>query len=727
MLKFFGHWMAILATLSLSFSQPVVAQNQGPNDELLERLADAADILDDIGDVAASAADLPGSVIDLVGADADSLVDYVGARIGYLPYTGVLRGADGTLRSGYGNSYDQSLALITLLRRAGFEAQILVGPSTEGEISTARTPLSIPVIEDELQDLLEELEELVDELVADDLVEALPSIAVSEASTFDPDVGKVASVAAMGTFGTIEAPDFFEDQQMYAIVRYRDGPSDAWTYADPAKNAVISELETSPYAKLNNNVPAEHLHYTEIRIIVESDAFGSVVAAQTSAPSSLLAAEPISFGIVPSAEALGIEGVSPFDPSQDLILGSNTLPQVAISLNGQALDVQVAASVMAGVFKTGAGLMGDAISTLDQEEPSEAPLLNMIKLQIVTMGPKRQNQRTAERILLDRARVEAAIGTDEQATLRSAMLAAASGSALLHSGISPRAPAERDFYQLVALAEILEGLIDDPSSAEGPEKVVNFASLILRDELARALDDTDQAAHTSTSIAMIQTVRLPGGTDGVVESNLMTDIVLDGRRALNQSAALALAVDTAGREQDMLARVATALEYEPSRTGSYASLQSALDEGIAPVSFESFIASQAAEPDPERSAQIAFLSAQQDAGMQLAIWPGATTDETVWLEYDTDQGYARLASGTGAGSDTAEKLLLEVNIALYLTVINLANCAAKASSAAPGATQNCLTCTGIKFSLALAGVATLGFGAAAMLGASNLIIEASCL
>ncbi|MEO1639711.1 MAG: transglutaminase family protein [Pseudomonadota bacterium] len=697
------------------------------SDELRDRLEEMTDVMADIADVAAPATDLAGTVLDTVGSDGAALVDYVGGSIAYVPYTGVLRGADGTLRSGYGNSYDQSLALITLLRRAGYEAQILVGPETEEAFATSRAALPSPINQDDMQDLLGELEELTEDLVAEGVVQAPPAIPAPDGQTFDPAVGADAAAAAVALLTPTEAAALAEDPVTYALVRYRQGPADDWAYADPAKNTVLADLDTAHYAKLSNQVPDEHLHYVELRVVVESAAFGSVPVAETRAPASNISNRPINFGFVPSGEAFGVDGIAQFDPSQDLVFGSDTFPQAVVTLNGQSIPIEEAANVMAGVFKTGAGLMGDAISSISAEDVAQAPLLDAIKLQITTIGPNRQNPRMAERIIVDRAQVEAAIGTDEREAVSSALLAAASGSVLLHSGIAPRSPAEREAGQLIALSDILEGLVETPEAREGSENVVSFASLILRDELASIMDDRDDAAHMSASLAMMQTVRLPSGEGGAVESALMTDILLDGRRAMDPRAALALAVDTAGREQDMLSRIAIALEYPPSRIGSYAALQVALANGTVPVSYDDFLAAQVTLEDADRAAQVAFLTAQRDAGMQLAIWPGATADETAWLEYDPAQGYARLASGNGAGQDTVEDVLLQVNIALYLTVINLAGCAAKASTAAPGATHNCLTCTGIKFSLALAGIATLGFGATAMLGASSMIIEASCL
>ncbi|MEM8536454.1 MAG: transglutaminase family protein [Pseudomonadota bacterium] len=722
-----AHWSAIIATVSLSFSQPVFAQEAAPDPVLLERLEEVTDVLADIADVTAPAADLAGSVIDAVGADAADLVDYMGARVGYVPYTGVLRGADGTLRSGYGNSYDQSLALITLLRRAGYEAQILVGPATEGVFSETRVPLPEPANVEDIADLIAELEELTDDLVAEGLVSApvaLPDIA---GQAFDPTIADQAAAAAVDLLGLTATDRAPEAPDLYALVRHRQGPSDPWTYADPAKNMAFETLDTAPYEKLSSQLPDAHLHFVEVQVIAQSENFGSVRVAQVSAPASNLSTRPIAFAFVPSGEAFGVEDMAPFDPGQDLVFASDTLPQAVITLSGQSIPVDVAASAMAGVFQTGSALMGDAMSSLAEEDVAEAALLDRIVMTVTTQGPARKPMRVAERTLLSREDITALMGPLPMDELRSAMLAAASGNVLLYSGIAPRIAAESDAEKLTMLASILTDLVDNPLNPGDPNAVIVFANLLLHDALAQILADTEMAQHAASSVAMLRVTRPFRQATGFDAAALLTDIVMDGRVASDPTAAFRLATATAGAERDTMARILAALEYPPARIGSFTALENALAAGVAPLTYDQFLATMPDDIAPDRAMQLEFLAARAEAGQQLAIWPAETVEATVWLEHEGDTNFARLASGLGGGQETVEGVLLKVNIALYLAVINLAGCVAKAPKAAPGATQNCLTCTGVKFGLALAGVGTLGFGATAMLGASSLIIEGSCL
>lgn len=66
-------------------------------------------------------------LLDQLDYDHENIVDYVRNKIAYEPYHGVLRGAKGALISQSGNSADQALLLVTLLKNAGFGGRLVVG------------------------------------------------------------------------------------------------------------------------------------------------------------------------------------------------------------------------------------------------------------------------------------------------------------------------------------------------------------------------------------------------------------------------------------------------------------------------------------------------------------------------------------------------------------------------------------------------------------------------
>src|SRR5690625_4378382 len=75
--------------------------------------------------------DLDDLALELAFEDAATITAWVKENIGYQPYAGVLRGAQGTLASASGNALDQSLLLAGLLGDAGYEVRIARGELSE--------------------------------------------------------------------------------------------------------------------------------------------------------------------------------------------------------------------------------------------------------------------------------------------------------------------------------------------------------------------------------------------------------------------------------------------------------------------------------------------------------------------------------------------------------------------------------------------------------------------
>lgn len=67
------------------------------------------------------------ALLDKLDYDAENLVDFVTNEIHFEQYSGLLRGAQGTLMSRAGNSLDQSVLLARLLKDAGYEARVVRG------------------------------------------------------------------------------------------------------------------------------------------------------------------------------------------------------------------------------------------------------------------------------------------------------------------------------------------------------------------------------------------------------------------------------------------------------------------------------------------------------------------------------------------------------------------------------------------------------------------------
>lgn len=109
----------ILAAPETSFLRPGISESQENLKKELEALDDYLDKLDSIeGLIDRSAFDV-NALSRKLSHDQRKIFDFVRDRIGYQAYDGVLRGAQGTLLEGAGNSIDQSLLLLRLLKATG--------------------------------------------------------------------------------------------------------------------------------------------------------------------------------------------------------------------------------------------------------------------------------------------------------------------------------------------------------------------------------------------------------------------------------------------------------------------------------------------------------------------------------------------------------------------------------------------------------------------------------
>ncbi|HEX8341270.1 MAG TPA: hypothetical protein VF624_10205 [Tepidisphaeraceae bacterium] len=74
----------------------------------------------------------PASIVMIVGTEPDALAAHV-KRLGYEPYTGAVRGAEGTLASRAGGDWDRALLLRALLAEAGYKSTLKVAARTPDE------------------------------------------------------------------------------------------------------------------------------------------------------------------------------------------------------------------------------------------------------------------------------------------------------------------------------------------------------------------------------------------------------------------------------------------------------------------------------------------------------------------------------------------------------------------------------------------------------------------
>ena len=130
----------------------------------------------------------------LAGADPAAVARDLALRVRYLPYQGVLRGAEGLVRSGAGNDLDQALALAAALREAqAGEVRLRAGRLSEADRAALLARIAAPAPDDTAARLLRALATALDleapapddSVLADLLAPILPL--AGEGAGFDVD------------------------------------------------------------------------------------------------------------------------------------------------------------------------------------------------------------------------------------------------------------------------------------------------------------------------------------------------------------------------------------------------------------------------------------------------------------------------------------------------------------------------------------------------------------
>jgi hypothetical protein len=137
------------------------------------------------------------ALADRLGSDPAAMFKFVRDEIRYEPYTGVLRGALGTLLCRAGNSLDRSLLLAALLQKAGLKTQI-----ASGQLSPQQA-----------QTLASRLFEVVKPVQ-----QGLPSFA-----EMAPDLGRATGVDPAKLLQAADEAQKLEDKQQKELANYVDG------------------------------------------------------------------------------------------------------------------------------------------------------------------------------------------------------------------------------------------------------------------------------------------------------------------------------------------------------------------------------------------------------------------------------------------------------------------------------------------------------------------------
>lgn len=243
----------VLASGFSCFSMQAIAQNPDASDSArVERTVQA--IRESHDRARAALESLPREHFEIHPAleasdyEGDSIADWVAQNTRWVPYHGVLRGADGVLLDRTGNSLDRSLLLARMLENAGFYTRLVRGRLSADAVQTILSVAATPP----------EGRSPPEPLFIDSVMQAAaraPSEAVALSQLVGPlsvDIDREINEAA-GDHWWVEAK---LDQ--------------GWTALDPLLSGPLAEMRPEPLERYSpESLPDALFHEVTLRVVIE--------------------------------------------------------------------------------------------------------------------------------------------------------------------------------------------------------------------------------------------------------------------------------------------------------------------------------------------------------------------------------------------------------------------------------------------------------------------------
>ena len=351
------------------------------------------------------------ALLDKLDYDAERIAAFVREEIYFEQYSGLLRGAQGTLMSRSGNALDQSVLLATLLNDAGYDARIGVG-SLDGD--SIRRLLQLltqrrrgrPALGDSqgIEAAISSMRELMrteltsvsddsERLPVDELLERNSTLILRKLAEADRSFPRR---SASRDEIDVETADYY-------WVQYRDGPTDAWRSVHPAFGG-DEPPSVEPTGWLVGEVPSELQHRIRVqskiaRRLGDRIEESSLMNAWEH-PASNLVGMPITL----SNEPNGVGAITDWEPLKvKETLANSTLfrpklngsPPAASKLfdfYGNTVDPMAAGSPMAGIVQEVGSSFVDATTSLggltaSKSEQTTAMALETLWIEITRISP----------------------------------------------------------------------------------------------------------------------------------------------------------------------------------------------------------------------------------------------------------------------------------------------------------------------------------------------------
>lgn len=528
---------------------------------------------------------------ELAFEDADTILATVRERLVFEPYRGVLRGAEGALRSGGGNSFDQALLAAVLLSDAGHDVELLVAELDDaqarallqgsGDARAGHAALT-PEVEQVLRAFAdatadrESAHDQLDQLLGTERVYDVEAVALTDQLT-----ERLLDAVGSDVFDqsrTEATRELIEDVRRYAWVRYRMHGGESWTEAHPAWRVGDPPTGLDVLEVIEGSVAERDLHRVRIEVFAERRLGGalnvSALIEPWERPTALLGSDVLEIEFVPlDGAALAEAFEAPLDDpnlsfaidptmveSEMFTVTINGEPApgaLAFDTAGNMVPLVAAADPAAGVVRaTGGGaaeatgaLGGIGIGRSTPGTAEDAMALTGLWYEVSRVEPGGRTH-TERRYIVDR------LGPDQRAAARITELRPANHLAILtqlslsvHTGyVSQPALLERALGRIRALTSVIGLYLDASNSGDlGDLDVLSAAlaeadeaaplaaleALFLADELARApLPPGAVAFRFRPAVLVIERSFRPREDGTEAASTIMVDIHTDPQRVL---------------------------------------------------------------------------------------------------------------------------------------------------------------------------------------------------